>query len=458
MERETRATTKNKELWPTWIAFIGVAGATIGLTTSPAITSIGTFLFILAGCVLWPLVRLIETRRESNPVKTFLLNGWKRFWGNKAAFFMVLLFLLHIIAGLYTHDKGAWIEDIRIKLPFFLVPLSFSFLPYFSPRQLRILAWILVLSVVNIAIGTAINYYLNKVEIDAFIAESRPMPIFLGMSHIYFSFILAFAVVVGFWLFRQQTLPVHLKSNLFWKVEKWAAIILSTFNLFALHLFTARTGLVAFYLALGGFVLLYYLGKKKYLIACLLIAGVALGPVIGYFSLSSLKNRVDNTVMDIRSYFNGEDPNYLSISMRMEALKTAWHIVEAHPLFGVGVADLEAEMENQYIRDGSCLISKNWVMPHNQFILFLAGLGIIGLLLFMIVCAVPWLDATYRNSGLFLIFWMLMLSAMMAESLLERHVGITFFVFFWFLTPQMETDRPMSLPPPEGVKNKIVEE
>ena len=430
--------SENKEHWLTWVAFAGAAGAIVGLTTSPAMTSIGTIILIVVGGGLWPLFRLIETRKEGIPVKNLFLQGWKKYWDNKAAFLMGLFFLFHVIAGLYTYDQAAWLEDTRIKLPLFFIPLAFTLLPPFSPRQLRILAWLLVLSVSLIAVGTAANYYLHKAEIDAAIAQSQPMPIFLGMSHIYFSFILAFGVAVGIWLFRQQQIPATICRKPIFRLEKWTVLVFSALNFFALHLFTARTGLVAFYLAIGGFVLVYFFRKKKYLIAAVMVAGVALGPILGYFALSSLRNRVDNTVMDVRNYLNGGDPNYLSISMRMEAMKTAWHIFETHPIIGTGVADLETEMENQYIRDGSCLISKNWVMPHNQFLLFLAGLGVGGLLLFLVVCGVPWLDLTYRNSGLFLILWILMMAAMLPESLLERQVGVTFFVLFWFLAPQMD--------------------
>lgn len=424
-----------KEHWLSWLAFIGTAGALVGLVTSPAVLSIGVIIVIVTGGGLWPLFRFIETRKTQTSVKELFLTGWSRYWGNKPAIFLGLFFLFHVVAKFYTYDDGAWLEDTRIKLPLFFVPLSFALLPAFSRRQVRIMIALMILAVTLVSVGTAVNYYLNKEAIDAAIAQSTPLHIFLGVNHIYFSFILAFTVASGVWWFRKGK-----EHTLLFKAEKWIMLALTAWNFYALHLFTARTGLVAFYIAAAGFVLYYFVRKRKYFVAIALIAAGAIAPVGGYFALSSLRNRVDNTVMDLTNYFNGGDPNYLSISTRMEAMKTAWHIFEDHPWIGTGVADLETEMENQYIRDGTCLISKNWAMPHNQFILFLAGLGVGGLLLFLLTCFVPWLDAKYRNSGMFLIVWLLMMSAMLAESLLERQVGVSFFVLFWFIAPLMTID------------------
>ena len=176
------------------------------------------------------------------------------------------------------------------------------------------------------------------------------------------------------------------------------------------------------------------LQKKKYLMAVLLLVGLSSTPFIGYYSVNSFKYRIDNTLFDVKEYFEGSDPNYLSIGTRIESWKTAVNLWKLHPVLGVGMADLKSDMTDQYVRDQTRLCPENFVQPHNQFIQNLAGWGVIGFVLLTIAWFYPVFARKWPKGQLFWAFWLTFSLAMMGESTMERQVGVCFMVTTYMLS------------------------
>lgn len=394
-------------------AFVGSILLTLAaLVTSPALISIGSVLIFVSGIA-------------SVPFK----GQFRRFTSNRPAFLVALLVVIHGLSLLWTFDTARGLEQLKVKVPLLLILYALAVAKPLNAREIRMCLWTLLASVFFVGSGTVVNYILNYEEINHLITTSKPMLIWLGVSHIYFSVIAAFSVFAGFWLFRKG-------KQTFFEKEKWLLLVLTLANLLYMHIYIARTGLVALYgttFVLGS---IWVIREKKYKIGLIALALMVSLPVIGYQAVGSFRNRVDNTVWDLSRYFDGKDPNYLSIGTRIEAWKTSVHIAARHPFIGVGMGDLEYEMVDQYEKDQTLLCPENYEMPHNQYLQNLVGYGLLGFLTFMIGFFYPVFARSLPRGFLFRTFWIIFFLAMFVESLLERQVGVVFFALIWMISLQ----------------------
>lgn len=394
------------------LAFLGILLCMAGMVTSPAMLSIGTITLIVPAFFAVPLKEQL-----------------RRFWNHKPAFFISLIFFVQVLSGIWTREMEAelWLTQVRVKAPLFFGLYALAVLSPFSRRQVRIALLVLIASTLFIGIGTVVDYFLNKEEIDQLIQTSKPLYIWLGINHIYFSIVNAFCVFAGIWLLRSREL-------ILFKGERPLIIGMTVAVFIVMHIMTARTGLVAMYLTgmlLGA---AYVIRNRKYLIGAIALVLLLGMPFVGYYGVSSFRHRVDNTWWDVSRYFAGKDPNYLSIGTRLESWKTAWSIFQKRPLLGVGMADLWADMTDQYVEDETLLCPENFVLPHNQWLRNLAGFGLLGFTVFAIGWFWPVLDRRIRKGTLFWCFWIIYSFAMLAESTVERQVGIMTLILLLMLS------------------------
>lgn len=395
-----------REHWARMVGYAGLLLCMLGLVTSPAILSIGSVVMFL------PAFAAVSFKEQL-----------RRFWWHRPAFLLSLVFWVQIASGIWTREEAAavWMEQIQVKAPLLFCFYGLSVLGPFTMRQIRFALMLLLLAVTFTGIGTTVDYILHQDEINARIQVSKEVQVWLGINHIYYSIVAGFAVLAGVWL-------TSFKKPLRCKWERPLIIALSALVFLIMHLLTTRTGLVGMYLT-GGFLgMLWVIRKKKFLLGGIALVVLMSVPVLGYQGLPSFRYRVDNTWMDVSRYFAGKDPNYLSIGTRLESWKTAINIFRKHPLIGVGMADMWADMTDQYVEDDSLLCSENYVLPHNQFLRLMAGFGLLGFLPFTFAWLMLPVQRRIPRGALFWTFYITYTLAMLGESTVERQVGIMFLV------------------------------
>ncbi|MEL6135286.1 MAG: O-antigen ligase family protein [Bacteroidota bacterium] len=236
--------------------------------------------------------------------------------------------------------------------------------------------------------------------------------------------------MIALFLFCQST-PT------FFKGEKWWALGLGMAIIGMLHIFTSRTGLLAFYLTAGFLIFFFLFYKRAYWVGLLALVGVAVLPVIAVQTIPSLKTRWEVTVWDLRERNNPDrDLADLSATMRLATWQTTWEIFMAHPLLGVGKGDLPAEMRQQFEVNGwGARTDRPMLDPHNQYLSSAASLGIPGLFL-VILGLLTFLMVKKASFLVHLLVWglaVLMATGMLFESLLERQAGMIFWAIFALL-------------------------
>jgi len=78
------------------------------------------------------------------------------------------------------------------------------------------------------------------------------------------------------------------------------------------------------------------------------------------------------------------------------------------------------------------------LMPHNQFLFVLAGVGILGLSLFLLALLIPLFYRSAYRHPFFLGFYLIFLCAFMVEHTIENAVGVGSFLLFLLLIQHSE--------------------
>ena len=124
------------------------------------------------------------------------------------------------------------------------------------------------------------------------------------------------------------------------------------------------------------------------------------------------------------------DPNGHSLLQRIAYWKTAWAVIEDHPWLGVGIGDINREMEKKYNETGSTLKPENRHRSHNMYLTTWMGVGVIGVLLLLWgIGYFGWIGFKEHHLVL-LAFSVIVLTTMCLEDSLETQAGASFVGFF----------------------------
>lgn len=120
-----------------FLQFLGFFTLAVGLPMNKVVMSIGTIL-LAANLIL----------------KGDFNSYWKRWKGSVVFWFILLVFVLHIIGLLYTQDFAYSLNDLNAKLPFFIIPTALIAYPV-SQKQIHYILYGFLLS---LFITSAINF------------------------------------------------------------------------------------------------------------------------------------------------------------------------------------------------------------------------------------------------------------------------------------------------------------
>ncbi len=384
------------------IALLCIFGMFLGFLAAPAQQSIATFLFGINGL------------RGVHPKKWFKNKYW-------------VLGLLWIgmlgISFFWSTDVEYWASGMRIKLPFLILPLAFSYTPCFTRPQKQLIT--LVLGAMLTA-GAAYSfsflirdpaYYLTQYKF------SHLLPTPCREDHISFSLSIVLYIIWAIYNWR------NLEGGLVKSIIGSIIILLSIF----IHVLAAKSGLIAFYLFAG--LLSCYLAfyKRKAAGFALLIA-IPLFLIYAANKIPTFKERKGYALFSLfMMQYGDRSGNYGDVS-RLMSYKIGLDIMKQYPLLGVGGGDLMKEMKQGYEKFYPQVEDKDRLVPHNQFLIMGVSTGIAGMLLFAVWFFAPltWLKRN-RQSFYFLMVWLVLLLQLCIDTALEVQYGVFMFIFFLLL-------------------------
>ncbi len=406
--------------WPKWLpilTWIVLWAMVLALNSSKAILSIGYI--ALPSLVL--IYRLLDNS---------LVNRWRQIqvW---PLLLLAGIWLIALLSGLITEDQSRWLRDLRTKIPFLIFPVGLAFMPPMPGKAKRNLGLAFIYAQAIWALLTlgklAATYeaQMERVRLNGNIEA------FGSISHIYFGLLLGGAVLLGLYYL------LHLREEL--QTSHFYFVLFSVLLCFVtLHILNSRTAQISLYGGLGIFILWEVWKQRNVKLGIALLGLLVLTPVLAYQLIPSFRTRVAVTIWDYQQseLLTGDIANN-SLSTRRVGWKAAWHVYSSHPGWGVGMEDVGEEMAQLY---------RAWELnlpeelppalkePHNLYLKYAAGSGSIGLLFLLSVLLIPLIRTSGAPYGLLWGYFTLMLISFLFENVLERQIGIMYFLIsFHFL-------------------------
>ena len=166
--------------------------------------------------------------------------------------------------------------------------------------------------------------------------------------------------------------------------------------------------------------------------------------VANYIFLKTLSNRgrIYEFLWGFENYRKTGNPTGSTLMQRLEFWKASIGIIREHWLTGVGTGDMNIAFQSQYEKMHSKLAPDQRWRSHNQFLSIFVGLGIFGLIWFLIAIFYPPLMVRRHGDFFTVIFMIIALLSMLTEDTIESQTGVTFFAFFYsfFLFARKEKD------------------
>ncbi len=143
-----------------------------------------------------------------------------------------------------------------------------------------------------------------------------------------------------------------------------------------------------------------------------------------------VRARLSETAFEYNQYRRYNNPNGGSLSQRIEYTRASWHLIQQHPVFGVGTGDLPDAYQRAYDELQSPLEPQYRHRAHNQYLSITVGFGIVGLLLFLVTLLLPYCSAKRYRTYLYTVFLVIALLSMLPEDTIETQAGVMWFAFF----------------------------
>jgi O-antigen ligase len=372
---------------------------------APALSSISMILFFL--CLLLQYKR--HYLYENKNLVLFAL-GW-----------CIWQFMVQFSLG---YDQEA-IRKTLLRLPLLFLPLIWLVKPQFS-RDFVVYP-ILFAGLFHTWIGGAsvINYFAHYRFLNQMVLESKPLPLFSSVYHIEFSLIMAVVCLL-------QLSFSHLTNHGWQRVMMLLSL---SVNLISLHILSARTGIMAFWVGVPFMFSVIQLpiwlkGKGKWWLLLL--------PLLLVLCVPSLRNRMINTVEDLTAVSKNENLSDKSFGRRWESWKIAIEVIKENPLIGVGFSGVENALQQGFERKKSYLHVTDRIQPHNQFLQLGMQSGVITVILFFAMLIMLFCSFILKQNFTGLSVLTALMVSMMFESYLERQSGVAIFIvaLFFVLFPE----------------------
>ena len=336
-----------------------------------------------------------------------------------------VFFLAPLLSFWHTSHWDLWLERLRIKLPYLILPIAFVFLPSMTARLRFRIGWLLLLVAASSCLYVGYLYVLDPDDIQKAIELGGHFP--LLVNHIRFSLVLGITVLYGLYL-------MGLTQE---KSSKWGIAFMTLLCFSTMHLLAVRSGLLAMYFGLFFWwcYLVFFKKQWKWLMALplgLLLLGIA------WYAIPSFQVKLGYTYWELMELM-GKSDQATTLSARVQSYFCGWRVFLDQPFFGTGVGNLKEEM-------GICWVMNygygSMYMPHNQYLSWLAGNGLVFTLPILAACLLPFFGVRKESLPLVWSVTLALLVSFLVENTLENSFGVAIHSFFslWFLRFHSQKD------------------
>ena len=149
-----------------------------------------------------------------------------------------------------------------------------------------------------------------------------------------------------------------------------------------------------------------------------------------YIYHPGFRSRISKILFGYEVYQKTADPNGNSLVQRIVYWKASINIIKENFWLGAGTGNIPYEFERQYNEMNSKLLQENRMESHNQYLLVIISVGILGFIWFMFAMIYPGIKTKAFSNYRYLAFLLIIIISMLTEDTIETQVGVTFFAFF----------------------------
>lgn len=321
------------------------------------------------------------------------------FFSSPLLWSMSLLFILPLVSGIWTADKNVWIDSLRIKLPLLFMPLAFASPFYFSKKEWQSILLFFITLITTGTMWSIAQYAGNMTAVNESYLRAKTILTPLDDDHIRFSWLVSVAI-----LFLVIILIEYRQAKKY--VSITAALLIAWFVIY-LHLLAARTGLFSFYIMLCMVAVWVMIKKIRPVFAPVLFFIMIALPVTAYYVMPTFQNRVKYIMYDSGYFMKAHYLPGGNDAARVISLKAGWHIMQQNPLYGVGFGNIQSEADKWYQQYYPQMIERDQLFPSNEWLVYGAGCGIPGLMMFTAIMLIPLFIRIKKR----LVWWMINVTA-----------------------------------------------
>jgi hypothetical protein len=148
-----------------------------------------------------------------------------------------------------------------------------------------------------------------------------------------------------------------------------------------------------------------------------------------YIQWPGILVRVHQTMMGLYIYINTKNPNWSSLTQRMDLWKASYYAFIKSPVIGWGTGDIFIAM-NYGLEKTDSYMKVHDIKPHSQYILFLLTLGVVGLILFFVFYIYTIIKTKALRFFPFIIFLITFGVNGLGNNPIDAQIGQAMFVFF----------------------------
>jgi O-antigen ligase len=345
-------------------------------------------------------------------------------WKNvKTSFLISLPFVPYLIEFLLHTNNSTMQFELQKKLLFFIAPITITaYISIFKPQSIRIYFTSFTIAVVAVSILSIIGlvyhgilFSPNSYENGAYLLRFH----FESISHLHPTYYSLFSTISALWIIYDFK---NYSSK--WKI---IFIIFLIILIFLLLLIAAKMPLII--MALGCSWLLSKKIKSRKLFSAIYIGFVMLA-IAAIFIVPSLKSRL----MEVKNYYTSPNSEQNTLQQRQVIFDCNIEIFKQHVWTGVGASNSQLELDNCYKSTSTSGTESTQYNAHNQFFTLVINYGIAILFVFICTLIVTLKQSQHFHFGIVMIISIVLI--MLTESILERQMGIYFYLLFSLLLLQ----------------------
>ncbi len=310
-----------------------------------------------------------------------------------------------------------YLNVLKNKIPFLFIPLSLISINYLEKIQVKLLQYTFILCGLISSILSYVQYIQNVELYTELYKQGEVIPTII--HHVSFAILLCVVVI-----FLLENL-ITIKN----KIEKGSNIILIIWFIYFIHILSVRTGIVLLYFSVFLFGVISLINYKKKIFAIGLIVLLFLSAYISYQKIPTIKSKIDYTYYGISQFkYNNDTANLVSDSRRFLSDKIGIELIQKNKLIGVGIGDIQDEMNKIYKQHYPIFKTDVYSHIHNQYLHTICGVGLGFGFIFCICLLLPLFHFIKNKNAVFAICYLMLLLVMLWEPFIENQLGTSIYL------------------------------